>query len=170
MILIHPVSISPSENMEVAPILRVNAVFGWMPCHILQQKKLNIFPYIYISCYQLSPLRLLPCFLTSVLHFPMCSGVNVKLNLFIKEHEKAIAAFLFDIHIFVYAAVLQRPFCIPSEGRSTPSSVGDAEWLEWRLKKTQLYSKYAWYDRLILQNRCTSHVWNAVKCIYIYLT
>lgn len=35
--------------MEVGPIFRVNAVFGWMPCHILQQKT----EHISVSCHQL---------------------------------------------------------------------------------------------------------------------
>lgn len=42
-------SISP-QGMEIGISFGVNAVFGWMPCHNLQQK-LNIFGHLAISCF-----------------------------------------------------------------------------------------------------------------------
>lgn len=97
-------SISPLREWKMI-LFRVNAVFGWMPCHNLQQKT----EHTYVSCYQQCSavllLWLLPCFLNFCFYSSQRS-INDKLR-----GKKAFAFYLTSL--FASAAVLLQPFCIP---------------------------------------------------------
>lgn len=84
-------SVSPLGELKSVLSFRVNAVFGWMPCHNSQQK-LTIFMYLAVGSFAFWTASLF--FLTSVLQ-----QRRVTVNLELREKKRKSLCFSFDIPV-----------------------------------------------------------------------